>query len=135
MSGLSDDLLQALREVAGEAGLITDAERMQSYLSDWRGAYRGQAAAVLRPASTEEVAAVVRLCAQASVALVPQGGNTGLCGGSIPDDSGAQIVLSLTRMKRIRAVDVANETITVEAGVILQQLQEAAAEVGQMFPL
>jgi FAD/FMN-containing dehydrogenase len=135
MSGLSDDLLQALREVAGEAGLITDAERMQSYLSDWRGAYRGQAAAVLRPASTEEVAAVVRLCAQASVALVPQGGNTGLCGGSIPDDSGAQIVLSLTRMKRIRAVDVANETITVEAGVILQQLQEAAAEVGRLFPL
>lgn len=135
MSGLSDDLLQALREVAGEAGLITDAERMQSYLSDWRGAYRGQAVAVLRPASTEEVAAVVRLCAQASVALVPQGGNTGLCGGSIPDDSGAQIVLSLTRMKRIRAVDVANETITVEAGVILQQLQEAAAEVGRLFPL
>lgn len=135
MSGLSDDLLQALREVVGEAGLITDAERMQSYLSDWRGAYRGQAAAVLRPASTEEVAAVVRLCAQAGVALVPQGGNTGLCGGSIPDDSGAQIVLSLTRMKRIRAVDVANETITVEAGVILQQLQEAAAEVGRLFPL
>ncbi|PZQ98345.1 MAG: hydroxyacid dehydrogenase [Flavobacterium psychrophilum] len=128
-------MLQALREVAGEAGLITDAERMQSYLSDWRGAYRGQAAAVLRPASTEEVAAVVRLCAQASVALVPQGGNTGLCGGSIPDDSGAQIVLSLTRMKRIRAVDVANETITVEAGVILQQLQEVAAEVGRLFPL
>ncbi|MDH1682791.1 FAD-binding oxidoreductase [Pseudomonas chengduensis] len=135
MSGLSDDLLQALREVAGEAGLITDAERMQSYLSDWRGAYRGQAAAVLRPASTEEVAAVVRLCAQAGVALVPQGGNTGLCGGSIPDDSGAQVVLSLTRMKRIRAVDVANATITVEAGVILQQLQEAAAEVGRLFPL
>ncbi|MDZ4191544.1 MAG: FAD-binding protein, partial [Pseudomonas sp.] len=88
MSGLSDALLQALREAVGEVGLITDAERMQSYLSDWRGAYRGQAAAVLRPASTEEVAAVVRLCAQAGVALVPQGGNTGLCGGSIPDDSG-----------------------------------------------
>ncbi|MFV9656464.1 FAD-binding oxidoreductase [Pseudomonas sp. NY15366] len=135
MSGLSDALLQALREAVGEAGLITDAERMQSYLSDWRGAYRGQAAAVLRPASTEEVAAVVRLCAQAGVALVPQGGNTGLCGGSIPDDSGAQIVLSLTRMKRIRGVDVANATITVEAGVILQQLQEAAAEVGRLFPL
>ena len=135
MSGLSDDLIQALHDVVGEAGLILDAERMQSYLSDWRGAYRGQAAAVLRPTSTEEVAAVVRLCAQAGVALVPQGGNTGLCGGSIPDDSGAQIVLSLTRMKRIREVDVGNETITVEAGVILQQLQEAAAEVGRLFPL
>jgi len=135
MSGLSDDLIQALHDVVGEAGLILDAERMQSYLSDWRGAYRGQAAAVLRPTSTEEVAAVVRLCAQASVALVPQGGNTGLCGGSIPDDCGAQIVLSLTRMKRIREVDIGNETITVEAGVILQQLQEAAAEVGRLFPL
>jgi len=90
---------------------------------------------VLRPGTTEEVAAAVRLCAQAGVALVPQGGNTGLCGGSIPDASGAQMVLSLTRLKRIREVDVANATITVEAGVILQQLQDAAAEVGRLFPL
>ncbi|HEY1026683.1 MAG TPA: FAD-binding oxidoreductase [Pseudomonas sp.] len=135
MSSLPEDLIQALCEVVGESGLILDGERMQSYLSDWRNAYRGEAAAVLRPASTEEVAAVVRLCAQAGVALVPQGGNTGLCGGSIPDASGRQIVLSLTRLKRIREVDVANETITVEAGVILQQLQEAAAEVGRLFPL
>lgn len=135
MTRLPEDLLPALHDVLGEAGLITDAERMQSYLSDWRNAYRGQAAAVLRPGTTEEVAAAVRLCAQAGVALVPQGGNTGLCGGSIPDASGAQIVLSLTRLKRIREVDVANATITVEAGVILQQLQDAAAEVGRLFPL
>jgi FAD/FMN-containing dehydrogenase len=135
MAGLSEQLVQALREVVGEAGLILDAERMRSYLSDWRGAYRGQAAAVLRPASTAEVAAAMRLCAEAGVALVPQGGNTGLCGGSIPDESGQQIVLSLARMQRIREVDVANATITVEAGVILQQLQEAAAEVGRLFPL
>lgn len=135
MTRLPEDLLPALRDVLGEAGLITDAERMQSYLSDWRNAYRGQAAAVLRPGTTEEVAAAVRLCAQAGVALVPQGGNTGLCGGSIPDASGTQMVLSLTRLKRIREVDVANATITVEAGVILQQLQEAAAEVGRLFPL
>lgn len=135
MTRLPEDLLPALRDALGEAGLITDAERMQSYLSDWRNAYRGQAAAVLRPGTTEEVAAAVRLCAQAGVALVPQGGNTGLCGGSIPDASGAQMVLSLTRLKRIREVDVANATITVEAGVILQQLQDAAAEVGRLFPL
>ncbi|MFG0414424.1 FAD-binding oxidoreductase [Pseudomonas sp. zjy_8] len=135
MTRLPEDLLPALHDVLGEAGLITDAERMQSYLSDWRNAYRGQAAAVLRPGTTEEVAAAVRLCAQAGVALVPQGGNTGLCGGSIPDASGAQMVLSLTRLKRIREVDVANATITVEAGVILQQLQDAAAEVGRLFPL
>lgn len=135
MTRLPEDLLPALHDALGEAGLITDAERMQSYLSDWRNAYRGQAAAVLRPGTTEEVAAAVRLCAQAGVALVPQGGNTGLCGGSIPDASGAQMVLSLTRLKRIREVDVANATITVEAGVILQQLQDAAAEVGRLFPL
>ncbi len=135
MTRLPEDLLPALYDALGEAGLITDAERMQSYLSDWRNAYRGLAAAVLRPGTTEEVAAAVRLCAQAGVALVPQGGNTGLCGGSIPDASGAQMVLSLTRLKRIREVDVANATITVEAGVILQQLQDAAAEVGRLFPL
>ncbi|WP_193072693.1 FAD-binding oxidoreductase [Pseudomonas sp. FME51] len=135
MNALPETLLKTLHEVVGDAGLITDAERMHSYLSDWRNAYHGQAAMVLRPASTGEVAAVVRLCSEAGVALVPQGGNTGLCGGSIPDDSGKQVVLSLTRMVRIRAVDSGNETMTVEAGVILQRLQEAAAEVGRLFPL
>lgn len=135
MSTLPNTLIQALHEVLGDAGLITGAERMHSYLSDWRNAYRGQAALVLRPASTEEVSAVVRLCSEAGVALVPQGGNTGLCGGSIPDASGQQVVLSLTRMARIRDIDVGNETITVEAGVILQRLQEAAADVGRLFPL
>ncbi|MGX5220934.1 FAD-binding oxidoreductase [Pseudomonas segetis] len=132
---MHEKLIRDIEQVVGPAGLITDAERMQSYLSDWRNAYSGKAAMVVRPASTEEVAAVVRLCHQAAVAVVPQGGNTGLCGGSIPDQSGAQVVLSLTRMNAIRAVDTGNETITVEAGVILQNLQEAAAEVGRLFPL
>ncbi len=132
---LHEKLIRDIEQVVGPAGLITDAERMQSYLSDWRNAYTGKAAMVVRPASTEEVAAVVRLCHQAAVAIVPQGGNTGLCGGSIPDQSGAQVVLSLTRMNAIRAVDTGNETITVEAGVILQNLQEAAAEAGRLFPL
>lgn len=135
MGHLTEALIQALEAVVGPAGLIRDTERMQSYLTDWRNAYRGQAALVVRPASTAEVAAVVRLCAQANVALVPQGGNTGLCGGSIPDESGTQVVLSLTRMTAIRAIDPANETITVEAGVILQRVQEAAADVGRLFPL
>jgi len=135
MSHLSEALVQALEQVVGQAGLIQDAERMQSYLCDWRNAYRGNAALVVRPASTAEVAEVVRLCREAGVSLVPQGGNTGLCGGSIPDASGTQVVLSLTRMSAIRAIDPANETITVEAGVILQRLQEAAAEVGRLFPL
>ena len=135
MSALSEGFIRSLKQVVGSSGLIVDAESMQGYLSDWRQAYTGKAALVVRPANTEEVAAVVRLCHQARVALVPQGGNTGLCGGSIPDTSGEQVVLSLTRMTRIRAVDPANETITVEAGVILQHLQEAAAEVGRLFPL
>ncbi|MGE8358456.1 FAD-binding oxidoreductase [Pseudomonas sp.] len=133
--GTMSELVQALEQVVGKAGLVLDPALMGSYLSDWRNAYRGRAALVVRPGSTEEVASVVRLCHDAGVALVPQGGNTGLCGGSIPDDSGQQVVLSLTRMTRIRNVDPANETITVEAGVILQHLQEAAAEAGRLFPL
>lgn len=135
MSHVSEALIQALEQVVGSPGLIQDPEGMQSYLSDWRNAYCGKAALVVRPASTAEVAEVVRLCREAGVALVPQGGNTGLCGGSIPDNSGTQVVLSLTRMTAIRAIDAANETITVEAGVILQRLQEAATEVGRLFPL
>jgi FAD/FMN-containing dehydrogenase len=135
MAALSEDFIGSIEAIVGSAGIIRDAERMQSYLSDWRNAYRGNAALVVRPASTDEVAAVVRLCHENQVALVPQGGNTGLCGGSIPDASGNQVVLSLTRMTRIREVDPANETITVEAGVILQTVQDAAAEAGRLFPL
>lgn len=128
-------LLQALEAVVGPAGLVRDAAVLPAYLSDWRDAYRGRALVVVRPASTAEVAAVVRLCHAAKIPLVPQGGNTGLCGGSIPDASGTQLVISLTRLRAIRAIDPANDTITVEAGVILRSLQEAAAQVGRLFPL
>ncbi len=131
----SEAFIKQVAAVLGAAGIVRDPELLDAYLSDWRNAYRGEAALVVRPASTEEVAAVVRLCHQHQVALVPQGGNTGLCGGSIPDASGTQVVLSLTRMTRIREIDPANETITVEAGVILRNLQEAAAEAGRLFPL
>ena len=129
------ELVPRLRDVVGDAGLVTDPDQLPRYLSDWRDAYRGRAAVVVRPASTEEVAAVVALCRDAGVALVPQGGNTGLCGGAVPDASGRQVVLSLTRLRRIRAVDPDNQTITVEAGVVLQQVQEAAAAAGRLFPL
>ncbi|WP_181297196.1 FAD-binding oxidoreductase [Pseudomonas sp. Q2-TVG4-2] len=135
MAALSEHFIGNIEAIVGAAGIIQDAGRMQSYLSDWRNAYHGAAALVVRPASTDEVAAVVRLCHENQIALVPQGGNTGLCGGSIPDASGSQVVLSLTRMTRIREVDPANETITVEAGVILQTVQDAAAEAGRLFPL
>ncbi|WP_434696337.1 FAD-binding oxidoreductase [Pseudomonas sp. Z1-14] len=132
---LSPEFIQSIEHVVGAAGVVRDPALMASYLTDWRSAYQGQAALVVRPATAEEVAAVVRLCHDARVALVPQGGNTGLCGGSIPDASGSQVVLSLTRMKRIREIDLANETITVEAGVILQHLQEVASQAGRLFPL
>ncbi|WP_346623399.1 FAD-binding oxidoreductase [Blastococcus montanus] len=124
-----------LRALVGEAGLVTDPGQLAGYLSDWRGAYSGSAAAVVRPGSTEEVAAVVRACAEEGVAVVPQGGNTGLCGGAVPDSSGRQVVVSLDRMRRVRAVDPVDQTITVEAGVVLQTVQEAAAAEGCLFPL
>ncbi len=129
------DVVGRLRGVVGDSGVICDAGEMAGYLTDWRNAYAGAAAAVVRPGSTDEVAAVVRLCHEAGVAVVPQGGNTGLCGGAVPDLSGRQVVLSLTRMRRIRGLDVANQTITVEAGVVLRSVQDAAAAVGQLFPL
>ncbi|MFN3007990.1 FAD-binding oxidoreductase [Mycolicibacterium wolinskyi] len=129
------ELVGRLCDVVGPAGIITDPAEMAGYLTDWRRAYAGHAMAVVRPADTAEVAEVVRLCHQAGVAVVPQGGNTGMCGGAVPDSSGRQLVVSLTRMRRIRDIDVANQTITVDAGTILQSVQEAAAGVGKLFPL
>ena len=126
------DLPARLRDGVGPAGVVEDPA---GFLPDWRGAYSGAGAAVVRPGSTEEVAAVVALCRDAGVAVVPQGGNTGLCGGAVPDASGRQVVLSLTRMRRIRHLDAANQTVTVEAGVVLRELQEAAAAAGRLFPL
>ena len=128
-------LADRLRAVVGDAGLVTDPDQLAGYLTDWRGAYRGSAALVVRPGSTAEVAAVVRLCRDAGVAVVPQGGNTGLCGGAVPDSSGRQVVLSLSRMRAVRELDPANQTITVEAGAVLQDVQRAAAAAGRLFPL
>jgi len=126
-------LIEALRAQLGEHGLLTDD--LTTYETDWRRRYAGRALAVARPANVDEVAATVRLCAAHGVAIVPQGGNTGLVGASTPDDSGTQLVLSLARMNRIRAVDVANHTLTAEAGSVLQSVQQAASEVGLLFPL
>ncbi len=123
---------ERLRTVVGDAGLVADHA---GYLTDWRGAYRGVAAAVVRPATTDEVAAVLRICHEAGVAVVPQGGNTGLCGGAVPDASGTQVVLSLTRMRRVRELDRANQTITVDAGAVLADVRAAARDAGLLFPL
>jgi FAD/FMN-containing dehydrogenase len=129
------DLPVRLRDLVGPAGVVTAPDQQASYLVDWRGAYRGRAAAVVRPGSTAEVAAVLRLCAAEGIAVVPQGGNTGLCGGSVPDGSGTQVVLSTDRLRAIRGVDRANRTMTVEAGVVLADAQAAARDAGLLFPL
>jgi FAD/FMN-containing dehydrogenase len=134
-NAVTADLIGRLKDVVGPSGVVTEPAEMAGYLADWRNAYAGTAAAVVRPASTDEVAGVMRLCHRAGVAVVPQGGNTGMCGGAVPDTSGRQLVVSLTRMRRIRDLDVANQTITVEAGAILQAVQEAAAGSGKLFPL
>jgi FAD/FMN-containing dehydrogenase len=127
--------LGACRALLGEAHVISDEADMAPYLRDWRGRFTGRALAVLRPADTEQVAATVKLCVQARIPIVPQGGNTGLVLGSVPDASGTAVVLSVARMQQVRKVDPVNRTMTVDAGVILQRAQEAAAEQGCLFPL
>jgi FAD/FMN-containing dehydrogenase len=124
-----------LAGITGERNVLTAPADVAPYLTDWRGRYHGSALAVVRPGSTEEVAAIVRACAAAGIAIVPQGGNTGMCGGATPDASGRAIVLSLTRLNRVRAIDTQNATITVEAGVTLGGVQQAAADAGMRFPL
>jgi FAD/FMN-containing dehydrogenase len=128
-------LIARLEQVAGAANVLRSASDVEPYLVDHRGRYRGRALAVVRAGSTAEVAAVVRLCADEGIPIVPQGGNTGLCGGATPDESGHAVLLSLTRMNRVRAIDAENATITVEAGVALAKVQEAAAQRDMLFPL
>ena len=127
-------LVRALADAVGEAHVLHDGD-LSAWEIDWRRRYRGRALAVVRPATTAEVAAVLRACAEHGAGVVPQGGNTGLVGASVPDASGTQILLSLTRLGRIRAIDRANLTLTAEAGCVLQSVQEAAAAQGLLFPL
>ena len=127
-------ILARLRDAVGAGHVLTEGD-LDAYLVDWRRRWRGRALAVVRPGSTAEVADVVRACAAQGVAIVPQGGNTGLVGGGVPDASGTQLLLSLQRMNRIRAFDADNLTLTAEAGCVLQSLQQAAAERGLRLPL
>ncbi|MEK9775151.1 MAG: FAD-binding oxidoreductase [Quisquiliibacterium sp.] len=115
--------------------LLTETDQTAPFLLDWRKRYLGKAMAVAQPESADQVAQVVRWCAQHQIAVVPQGGNTGLVGGGVPDESGRTILLSLARMNRVRDVDTINNTITVEAGCILQNLQKTARDAGRLFPL
>jgi FAD/FMN-containing dehydrogenase len=127
-------LLKKLRTLLGEAYVLSEGD-LTIYEQDWRKRTRGKALAVVRPANTQQVAEVVKACVQAGVSIVPQGGNTGLVVGSIPDQSGTQVLLSLQRMDTIRGLDADNLTITVEAGCILQNLQQIAEQAGFLFPL
>jgi FAD/FMN-containing dehydrogenase len=127
-------LVARLREVCGVSNVLTQGD-LSAYEVDWRKRYRGRALAVVRPASTAEVAAVLRLCAVHGAPVVAQGGNTGLVGASVPDDSGTQVLLNLGRLNRIRAIDAINLTLTADAGCVLQTLQEHAAAHGLLLAL
>ncbi|MEJ5149460.1 FAD-binding oxidoreductase [Comamonas sp. MYb396] len=128
------DLIASLRQIVGDAHVLTEGD-LTAYEQDWRRRVHGKALAVVRPATTEQVAAVVKACAANGTSIVPQGGNTGLVVGSTPDTSGQQVVLNLGRMQAIRTIDKDNLTVTVEAGCILQTLQERCEGQGYLFPL
>jgi FAD/FMN-containing dehydrogenase len=132
---MRDDFLAALSAVVGEKNVLAGESDAAAYLTDWRKQWRGPAVCVVRPAATEQVAAIVRLCAQQGVAVVPQGGNTGLVGGSVPTGARPELVLSLSRMNRVRALDALNNTITAEAGCVLADIQRAADQAGRLFAL
>ncbi|WP_020652072.1 FAD-binding oxidoreductase [Massilia niastensis] len=132
---MTDALLAHCRAIVGDSHVLDDQAAMAPFLTDWRGRFTGRARAVVSPANADEVAAVVRACAGSRTPIVPQGGRTGLVLGSVPDASGAAIVLSLRRMNRVLAIDPANRTMTVEAGCILYDVQQAALEAGMLFPL
>ncbi|RZL03020.1 MAG: FAD-binding oxidoreductase [Rubrivivax sp.] len=131
--------LNDLRQCVGHNHLISPASdaagELAPYLRDWRGRHVGKALAIARPGDTQQVAAVVRLCAQHGVSVVPQGGNTSLVGGSVPDASGSQLLLNLQRLNQVMGVDSANLSMTVQAGCTLAQVQAAAAQAGLLFPL
>jgi FAD/FMN-containing dehydrogenase len=127
--------VEKLRAIVGDKGLVLDKQGMHPYLTDWRENYLGMALAIVRPATTEEVSEVVKLCAVEKVAICPQGGNTGMSGGATPQEEGLEIVLSLTRMNRILDIDKVGYSMTVEAGVILKTIQEAASDHDRLFPL
>lgn len=128
-------MLDALKKIAGDQYVLTEPTLMAPYLQDWRGRYHGRALAVVKPGSTQEVADILKLCHQFEISIVPQGGNTSLCGASVPDQSGQQLILSLIRLNRIREIDTHNQTMTVEAGCILKVVQDTAQAVNLLFPL
>ncbi|KFG69174.1 FAD-binding oxidoreductase [Microvirga sp. BSC39] len=132
---MTTDLLQRLTSLVGPAGVVTGGSDLEPYAVDWRKLFPGRPACVVRPSSTEQVAGIVQICREAGAAIVPQGGNTGLAGGAVPDASGTQVVLSLNRMTAIRYVDPVGLTVEAEAGCILKVAQDAAASAGRLLPI
>src|SRR5262245_58999648 len=132
---MSDATLDKIRAAVGSSGYLERSEDTDPYLKDFRGLFRGRAALVVLPGSTSEVSAVLALCHEHRIGVVPHGGNTSYCGGATPDASGTQIVLAMKRLNRIRRVDPLDQAITVEAGCVLAQVQEAADQVERLFPL
>src|SRR6478609_8361941 len=130
-----DDLIAELAGALGEANVLDSEQDQAPFLTDWLGKYRGAARAVVRPGSTTEVAAVLRICARHKIPVVPQGGNTSMSGGATPDTTGDAIVLSLMRLNSIRNIDSISNTIVVDAGVVLAKVQQAAQQAGRFFPL
>jgi FAD/FMN-containing dehydrogenase len=131
----SQDTIDALVRIVGEEHAIRDEAAMTAYLVEWRDRYRGKAALVLRPGETEEVAAILKCANETKTAIVPQGGNTGLVGGQIPFETGHEVVVALERLNRVRDIDLASNTMTVEAGLVLALAQQVAASAGRLFPL
>lgn len=129
--GLADALIGLL----GRDAVIDREADMQGFTEDWRGRYKGKALSVVLPASTEQVSRVVRFCAEHGIPVLPQGGNTSLCGGAVPDDQSPPVIINLSRLRKIREVDTANNSMVVEAGCVLAAVQQAAAEAGRLYPV
>jgi FAD/FMN-containing dehydrogenase len=129
------ELLSAIRAIVGDRGILTEPSDTAAYSEDWRRLYKGTTAAVIRPGTTEELAAVVALCAQSGTAIVPQGGNTSMVGGAVPAEDGSELILSTARLNRIRDLDPVDMTLTIESGVTLKAAQLAAADKGCLLPL
>ena len=129
------EALSKIKTLIGPSGYITETDVMQPHVVDWRGIYKGRTELVVYPKTTQEVADIVKICAQGVMPIVPQGGNTSMCGGSVPLENSPSIVLCLSRMNRIRDFDKNNYTMTVEAGCILQKLQQIASESDRYLSL
>ncbi len=128
-------LLDCLKDIVGPGGWSDDPDLLAPHLTEWRGLYRGNTPLMLSPASTRQVAEIVRACAESGTGIVPQGGNTGLCGGAIPSAAGDEILLSLGRMNAIRSISPQDFSLVAEAGCLLTKVQAAAADAGRLFPL